>query len=62
MIIANKLVPSRTHGAGTEENSGVPAEIINYDSSAMLWAQYMAGSADTGALTVTYQRELAPRY
>ena len=62
MIIANKLVPSRTYGAGTEEESGVPAEIINYDSSAMLWAQYMAGSADTGALTVTYQRELAPRY
>lgn len=62
MIIANKLIPSRTHGAGTKEESGTPAEIINYDSSAMLWAQYMAGSADTGALTVTYQRELAPRY
>lgn len=62
MVIANKLIPSRTHGAGTKEKSGEPAETINYDSSTMLWAQYMAGNDDSGALTVTYQRELAPRY
>ena len=62
MVIANKLIPSRTYGAGKGADSGAPAETINYDSSTMLWAQYMAGNDDSGALTVTYQRELAPRY
>ena len=61
-VIANSLTPSRTHGAGIEGESAIPAEIINYDSSVMLWAQYMAGNDDSAALTVTYQRELAPRY
>ena len=62
MTISNKLVLGRTYGAAAGKYSDYPAEIINYDSSAILWGRYMSSSAETGDLTMTYQHELAPRY
>lgn len=69
VLIADKLIPGRTYGntmgiVGGSWNVGSesPAEIINYDSSLLLWSQSMAGAAESDTLTVTYQHELAPRY
>lgn len=77
VIISNSLEANRTYGASmgySQANSGglrsgipssgsaTPAEVINYDTSAILWGRYMAGSAESDVLTVTYQHELAPRY
>ena len=62
MIIADSLVLNRTYGAATSVNSGVPAEIINYDTSAIIWGKGMADANDFETLTTVYQHELAPRY
>ena len=62
MIIADSLELNRTYGTASGTYSGIPAEAINYDTSAILWGRYMAGSAESDTLTVTYQHELAPRY
>lgn len=72
-IIANELILGRTYGNTMGASSGgflsptlpgsdTPAEIINYDTSIILWGSSMAGSAESNTLTVTYQHELAPRY
>ncbi len=61
-IITNYLDLARTYGAGTGAYSGVPAEIVNYDSTLVLWARSKAGTSESGALNATYTRELAPRY
>jgi hypothetical protein len=76
-VIANNMVLHRTYGnsMGIASNgangrywlpsvvgSDTPAEIINYDSSLMLWGEAMAGAAESDTYTVTYQHELAPRY
>lgn len=62
MIIADSLVLNRTYGAATSVNSSVPAEIINYDTSAIIWGKGMADANDFETLTTVYQHELAPRY
>lgn len=73
MIIANELELGRTYGAAAYPSkvwnnsayqlpSSVPAEAINYDTSAILWGRYMSGAAESDTMTVTYQHELAPRY
>lgn len=62
-IIANTLTLNRTYGAATGNNSIIPAEIINYDST--LYSRSHTGvvtSADGNSLTRAYSRELAPRY
>lgn len=61
-VIANRLELPRTYGAATGNDSGLAAETINYDTSMLLWGRYMAGSAESDTMTVTYQHELAPRY
>ncbi|MDO4612287.1 MAG: hypothetical protein Q4B29_02400, partial [Candidatus Saccharibacteria bacterium] len=40
MVIADALTLDRTYGAATGANSGIPAEIINYDTSTLLWGRY----------------------
>ena len=62
MTISNTLTLGRTYGAATGVYSDVPAEIINYDSSAILWGKHMAGVGESNRMTMTYTRELAPRY
>ena len=62
MIIADSLVLNRTYGASASVNSSVPAEIINYDTSAIIWGKGMADANDFETLTTVYQHEIAPRY
>ena len=62
MVIANKLEMGRTFGNAVGDKSGEPAEIINYDTSGLIWEYSMADSGESGAMTTVYQRELAPRY
>lgn len=61
-LIANKINAPRTYGNSVGAGSGNAAEIINYDTSAMIWSRYMAGTSESDTMTVTYMRELAPRY
>lgn len=60
--ISNTLTLGRTYGAATGINSIIPAEIINYDSSLLLWSNSQSGVTSTGKLTEAYTSELAPRY
>ena len=62
MIIANNLVLNRTYGAGTGAASGIPAEIVNYDTSTIVWGGMKAEIEGGSELTSVYQHELAPRY
>ncbi len=62
MTISDGLILGRTYGAGPGEFSDVPAEVINYDTSATLWSRFISGTGETGKFTVVYQHELAPRY
>lgn len=59
--VARQIEFNRTYGAAAGVNSGVPAEIVNYDVSSILWGRYVAGSSQSNDLTMTYQHELAPR-
>ncbi len=61
-VIANKINLKRTYGAGAGIYSSIPAEIINYDSSLVMWARSRADTTQTGTLNETYTHELAPRY
>lgn len=63
-VIANRLLAKRTYGAGKGEDTFTPAEVINYDTSVYLWSASMSNefSSNQSSMTVTYQRELAPRY
>lgn len=61
-IIADKLVPNRTYGAAAGANSIIPAEVINYDSTLYVWGSHQSDSSESGKLTVTYTKELAPRF
>ena len=61
-IVTNKLKLNRTYGAATGTNSAVPAEIINYDTSLILWFSNNKDSDAVDKLDITYQQELAPRY
>ncbi|MBR5046062.1 hypothetical protein IKX73_00285 [Candidatus Saccharibacteria bacterium] len=60
-IMANKLVLGRTYGAGAGRASAIPAEILNYDTSVVLWGRSKAEGDDTGTMMTVYQHELAPR-
>ena len=62
MVIANTMVLPRTYGTASGYWSGLAAEEINYDTSALLWGRYMAGSGESGTLTTVYQSELPTRY
>jgi len=53
---------NRTFGAATGIYSKIPAEIINYDTSVILWGRSIKNSEDYGRVYQTYLHELAPRY
>ena len=61
VVITNKLFANRTYGAAPGNNSGVAAEVINYDTSLYLWGASRASASDSGKMNVVYQTELAPR-
>lgn len=62
IVIAKDFVPGRTYGARAGEYTQVPAEIINYDSSTILWTNAVTDTSKSSTLTITYQQELPPRY
>ena len=61
-VVTNKLIAGRTHGAATGTNSGVPAEIINFDPSLYLWGGDIVKTDPNSSLVTSYLRELSPRY
>ena len=61
-IFTNKLELGRTYGMGTGTYSKIPAEIINYDASIILWAKGKTDKDDFEKLHQVYINELAPRY
>jgi len=72
MVITDDLRLRRTYGAaanngGMTDPAGIPsdgaaAEIFDYDSSILMWSEFMAGSQESDTLQTVYQHELAPRY
>ena len=60
-IITNRLDLGRTFGAYTREYTKIPAEIVNYDTSVLLWAKDKQQTNGYGNLTSVYTHELAPR-
>ncbi|MBQ9018670.1 hypothetical protein IJ117_02895, partial [Candidatus Saccharibacteria bacterium] len=62
VIMSNGVVFGRTYGNAVGEFSGTAAEVINYDTSALVWGRSMADAGESDSLTTVYQHELAPRY
>ena len=75
MVITDNIVLGRTYGSAAWKglNAGElydpakngqkePAEVFDFDSSILLWSEFMASSAETDTLQVVYQVEIAPRY
>ncbi len=73
LVITDNIKLKRTYGAAANEDGqrtdshGIPsdgaaAEIFDYDSSILMWSEFMAGSAESDTLQTVYQHELAPRY
>ena len=61
-IIAGKLLDlKRTYGAAKGVNSGVPAEIINFDPTFYLWGSADAEKQENKEYTTVYTAEVAPR-
>ena len=60
-ILTGGLELKRTFGAGTGTSSKIPAEIVNFDTSLLLWGR---GKVDTDDSRIhqVYLHELAPRY
>lgn len=61
-IIADKVEFGRTYGNAVGTQSGTSAEVINYDTSAIVWGRSMADAGESDVLTTVYVHELAPRY
>ncbi|MBR3254177.1 hypothetical protein IKF88_00380, partial [Candidatus Saccharibacteria bacterium] len=61
IIVTNTLDLNRTYGAATGTNSGIPAEIVNYDASTILWSTSQTTTDDYSNMTIVYQHEMAPR-
>ena len=62
VITDGELRLGRTYGAGKGKYSSIPAEIINYDSSIVLWWRDMLQSTKGNTFSEVYQKVLAPRY
>ncbi len=61
-IITDVLEPGRSYGSGGGVYPADPAEIINYDSTLLLWGRAQADVSESDKTYTTYTRELAPRY
>ena len=61
-VLTNKLIAGRTYGAAAGTNSGISAEIINFDPSLYLWGEKQTETDQNVYNTSSYLRELAPRY
>jgi len=61
-IVAGSLSLKRTYGATVGTGSGIPAEVINYDTSILLWEKGFAEGDSQSGFTSVYQKEVSPRY
>ena len=61
-ISAGNLKLDRTFGAATGSYSSIPAEIVNYDASIILWMRNSVDTEEYNKMHQVYQHELAPRY
>ena len=61
-ISAGNLKLDRTFGAATGSYSSIPAEIVNYDASIILWTRNSVDTEEYNKMHQVYQHELAPRY
>ena len=61
-IFTKNLELGRTYGMAAGTYSKIPAEIINYDTSIILWAKGKTDKDDFDKLHQVYINELAPRY
>ena len=59
----------RTYGAATWNQSAFStksdveaAELFDYDSTILMWSEFLGGTAETDVLQTSYQHEIAPRY
>ena len=73
VAVTDKVVLDRTYGNAANEDGaqvdrfgtpsdGAAAEIFDYDTSILMWSNYMSSSAATDVLQTVYQHEVAPRY
>lgn len=68
LVMTDNIELGRTYGqaawGGTPTPNGQKeaAEIFDFDSSILLWSEFMASSAETDTLQTVYQIEIAPRY
>ena len=60
-ILTGGLVFNRTFGSGVGNYTKIPAEIVNFDISLLLWGRGKVDTDDTKVRQV-YEHELAPRY
>ena len=72
-VMTDSITLGRTYGAAANEtgsrtdsygipSDGAAAEIFDYDSTILMWSEFMSGSGESDTLNTTYQHELAPRY
>lgn len=61
-ILADRVEMGRTYGMAVGEKTGLAAEVVNYDTSALVWGRSAAGAGDSSAMSTVYMHELAPRY
>lgn len=72
-VMTDAIELGRTYGAAANQtgtrtdpygmpSDGAAAEIFDYDSTILMWSEYMSGSAESDTLNTVYQHELAPRY
>ena len=57
VLMAGQILFDRTYGS-----DNTPAEIVNYDTSAIIWGREEVTDDIDGSFKVIYQQELAPRY
>ena len=67
MVITDSIELGRTYGSAAWSGSGpngqqAAAEVFDFDSSILLWSEFMASAAETDTMQVVYQNEIAPRY
>ncbi|MBQ3440846.1 hypothetical protein IJG27_00845 [Candidatus Saccharibacteria bacterium] len=69
MVITDNIILGRTYGSaawdgsdGKKDAQRAAGEVFDFDSSILLWSEFMASAAETDTMQVVYQNEIAPRY
>lgn len=72
-VMTDSINLGRTYGTAANQtgsktdpfgmpSDGAAAEVFDYDTSILMWSEFMSGSGESDTLNTTYQHELAPRY